>query len=70
VRLLQLRKVMNLLELIKLEIIPPPGAYDVENFNIEKAVRVEKEEDPDLAVKKPPFNSSIPRFDLEAKNKG
>ena len=43
-----------------MEEIPPP--YDVENFNIEKRVRVEQEEDPDLQVKKPPFLTGVPRF--------
>lgn len=43
-----------------MEEIPPP--YDVENFNIEKRVRVEQEEDPDLKVKKPAFLVGVPRF--------
>ncbi len=44
------------------ETIPPPGAYNVDHFTIAKATTVEKEEDPDLAVKKPPFNTGLPRF--------
>lgn len=41
---------------------PAPGAYEAKNHTIELAVRVEKEEDPDLRVKKPGFGSSMPRF--------
>jgi len=42
-----------------LEAKPNPGAYDVDNFTIAKATRVEHEDDPDLAVKKPPFGTEV-----------
>ena len=42
--------------------MPPPGAYDVRNFNIEKKVEVIQEEDPDLNIDKPPFLSKVERF--------
>jgi len=32
------------------------------HFTIEKETKVEKEEDPDLAIKKPPFNTGMARF--------
>ncbi|CAD8190056.1 unnamed protein product [Paramecium octaurelia] len=41
---------------------PAPGAYDVKNYTIEQMTKIEKEEDPDLAIYKPAFGSSIPRF--------
>ena len=49
----------------KKDIFPPPGAYVVENYTIEKKTRVEMEEDIDLAIKKPAFNSSVTRFAQE-----
>jgi hypothetical protein len=48
-----------------MEEVPPP--YDVENFTIEKRVRIEQEEDPDLQVKKPPFLTGVPRFSSTVK---
>ena len=33
-------------------------------MNIEKNVYVETEEDPDLMTKRAPFNTSVPRFEL------
>jgi hypothetical protein len=47
---------------MKQEQIPPPGAYIVENYTIAKNVKAESEEDPDLAIKKPPFNTGVARF--------
>ncbi|CAD8103197.1 unnamed protein product [Paramecium sonneborni] len=41
---------------------PAPGAYDVKNYTIEQTTKIEKEEDPDLAIYKPAFGSSLPRF--------
>lgn len=47
---------------MKKDNFPPPGAYVVENYTIAKETKIEKEEDPDLAIKKPPFNSGVDRF--------
>ena len=41
---------------------PPVGAYKVDYYNIERGARIDEEEDPDLAVKKPGFASSDARF--------
>ena len=46
-----------------LDVVPPPGAYNTDNLNIEKTVCVEKEDDPDLIVKRAPFNTSVVRFE-------
>jgi hypothetical protein len=48
----------------------PPWQYTVENYTINKATKVEKEEDEDLVVRKPAFNTSVPRFVEEEKKKG
>ncbi|KAM3128072.1 hypothetical protein pb186bvf_019835 [Paramecium bursaria] len=41
---------------------PAPGSYDVKNFTIEQATRVELEEDKDLRVEKPAFGVAVERF--------
>ncbi|CAD8187562.1 unnamed protein product [Paramecium octaurelia] len=46
---------------------PAPGAYDVKNYTIEQTTKIEKEEDPDLAIFKPAFGSSLPRFQHKEK---
>lgn len=45
-----------------IEFYPPPGAYNIDHHTIEKVTKIENEDDPDLTVKKPPFNTGMPRF--------
>ncbi len=44
--------------------IPPVGAYKVDYYDIERATKIDEEDDPDLAIKRPAFNSSENRFKL------
>jgi len=46
----------------KRDVVPPVGAYQIDLHTISKAVKVDEEDDPELAIKKPPFLSSQPRF--------
>jgi hypothetical protein len=48
---------------------PPPTHYTVENYTINMATKVIKEEDEDLVAEKAPFNTSVVRFSEEKKNK-
>lgn len=41
---------------------PPIGLYNVDHLDISKKVKNEDDDDPDLAIKKPGFNSGAPRF--------
>ena len=49
---------------------PPPGAYNINYYDITKKVIKEEEEDPDLVVNKPGFNTGADRFKEEAKKEG
>ncbi|CAD8179473.1 unnamed protein product [Paramecium pentaurelia] len=42
--------------------LPAPGQYDPKNYTIEYKTKMEEEEDPALKIQKPPFMSSMPRF--------
>ncbi|KAL4442208.1 hypothetical protein ABPG74_009226 [Tetrahymena malaccensis] len=46
----------------KKKIVPPPGQYNIDAYDIKKKVQKDDEDDPELAVKKPGFLSGEVRF--------
>lgn len=48
--------------------LPPPGAYDVDNFNLATKIYKAAQEDPELVPLKPPFNMGAKRFNYKEDN--
>ncbi|EAR84117.1 sperm-tail PG-rich repeat protein (macronuclear) [Tetrahymena thermophila SB210] len=46
----------------KKKVVPPPGQYNIDAYDIKKKVQKDDEDDPELAVKKPGFLSGEVRF--------
>ena len=49
---------------------PPPGSYNVDYFDICKNAIKEEDDDPDLVIRKPGFNSGVERFKKEVVKDG